>query len=451
MKKKAFTLTELLVVVIIIGILSMVILPRFSGILETRKTAEAENIMRAVRTEQEARCTLDRNYTANEDELSSWPADEGNNYEYGLLASGIMATPTNNRDASYILYMDYGRGRICCDGADCDRLNKSYQNCDVEDADNPPSARAASNDETVTCAAHNAPTICNLVDYQVPCDEKEGYAPGTPGRVRYVVNSDCSGHDRFPECGTVTAACTNGETKDENYVGCGYKTWKECVSGKWEDMEVHNAEYNAEEKADCECETVESLEEPCDPAHPSGPKKTRTFACDTSTGKYTYGEWNTSACPAECTNTEEKAACDAAASSGAGWDPVHCKCLCQGQYDEWDGTRCRGCISNSMEEIDYCHYGCGSHCQSGGIWNNEQCKCFCKAGHKKHTNSDGWVYCEEDAGSSGDLNECYKIYGPGSSICSILDPEQGDPGDPNDPENNLGEDEYWYWRDDGDY
>lgn len=64
-KKKAFTLTELLVVVIIIGVLSAVVLPKFNKIIETRKTTEAEELMAAVRTEQEKRCALDKDYLAD--------------------------------------------------------------------------------------------------------------------------------------------------------------------------------------------------------------------------------------------------------------------------------------------------------------------------------------------------------------------------------------------------
>ena len=60
-KKKAFTLTELLVVVIVIGVLSAVVLPKFNKVIETRKTTEAEEMMAAVRTEQERRCSLDKN------------------------------------------------------------------------------------------------------------------------------------------------------------------------------------------------------------------------------------------------------------------------------------------------------------------------------------------------------------------------------------------------------
>ena len=91
MKKKAFTLTEVLVVVVIIGVLAAVVLPRFTKVLEARRTTEAEDIMRAVRTEQEARCMLDKNYTAQKKDLASFPVNEGNNYTYAFNTVGMEA------------------------------------------------------------------------------------------------------------------------------------------------------------------------------------------------------------------------------------------------------------------------------------------------------------------------------------------------------------------------
>ena len=125
MKKRAFTLTELLVVVVIIGVLAAVVLPKFTRVIETRRTTEAEGIMRAVRSEQEARCTLDKSYTDNREELSSWPRRQGSNYTYTLAASGMSATRRNN---TYTLWTAYNDGHICCTGEGCDGLGK-YDTC----------------------------------------------------------------------------------------------------------------------------------------------------------------------------------------------------------------------------------------------------------------------------------------------------------------------------------
>ena len=55
MNKKAFTLVELLAVVVIIGILAAIVLPKFNKITNAQRTLEAERVMGAIRTEQEAR------------------------------------------------------------------------------------------------------------------------------------------------------------------------------------------------------------------------------------------------------------------------------------------------------------------------------------------------------------------------------------------------------------
>ena len=69
-KKKAFTLTELLIVVIVIGVLSAAVLPKFNKVIETRKTTEAEDLMASVRTEQEKRCALDKRYLTQMSEMT---------------------------------------------------------------------------------------------------------------------------------------------------------------------------------------------------------------------------------------------------------------------------------------------------------------------------------------------------------------------------------------------
>ena len=91
-RKKAFTLTELLVVVIVIGVLSAVVLPKFSKVVETRKTTEAEELMSAVRTEQEKRCVLDKNYLTDFKAIGDIAASKNSkNYAYSLTSTGMEA------------------------------------------------------------------------------------------------------------------------------------------------------------------------------------------------------------------------------------------------------------------------------------------------------------------------------------------------------------------------
>ena len=100
-KKKAFTLTELLVVVIVIGVLSAVVLPKFNKVIETRKTTEAEEMMAAVRTEQERRCSLDKNYTTDAAAVNLASLNT-KNFNYTLKNTGIEAASTGKYKLSFV-------------------------------------------------------------------------------------------------------------------------------------------------------------------------------------------------------------------------------------------------------------------------------------------------------------------------------------------------------------
>lgn len=128
--KKAFTLTELLVVVIVIGILSAAVLPKFSKVVETRKTTEAEELMGAIRMLQEERCALDKRYLKDFSKISDIVKNATTkNFQLTLQNSGVTAASKGKY--SYSLQMpSYADGRLCCSGSDCDKLNKSYRDCD---------------------------------------------------------------------------------------------------------------------------------------------------------------------------------------------------------------------------------------------------------------------------------------------------------------------------------
>ncbi len=209
MKKKAFTLTELLVVVVIIGVLSAVVLPKFTKVLQTRKTTEAENIMAAVRNEQEARCMVGRDYVGQNEigKLASLPKATSKNYTYTLDAQGITATA---KDGNYTLQIpSYTDGRICCSGAGCDGLNKDYPKCD------------SFTPEQATC---EVPIPCTGED----CGENQEQEP------------ECSVPSQTTETKTETCGCNGAGTKTGTRTfdseSCSWSdwAWTECTEKETE-------------------------------------------------------------------------------------------------------------------------------------------------------------------------------------------------------------------------
>ena len=204
--RRAFTLTELLIVVIVIGVLSAVTLPKFNRVIENRKVTEAEEMMSAVRTEQERRCTLDQNYTTNFSALSDVIASANTknytyntkNYTYSLQAQGISAKSTSGDYTLKIL--SYEDGSYCCTGDGCKKLNKNYPDC------------ATLNFPTSNCVGTEGGTT--------PPGGEPTPPGGEPTPVEPVEPEE-------PEC-------ADGEVQgSQTCNGCGTQTTQKCVGGKW--------------------------------------------------------------------------------------------------------------------------------------------------------------------------------------------------------------------------
>ena len=286
--KRAFTLTELLIVVIVIGVLSAVTLPKFNRVIENRKVTEAEEMMSAVRTEQERRCTLDQNYTTNFDSLSDVIASANTkNYTYSLQPQGISAK--SNRGDYTLKILSYEDGSYCCTGEGCKKLNKNYPDC------------AGLSFPESACAG----------------TEGEVTPPGTE-----------------PE---ETPECTDGAVQgSQSCNGCGTQTTQKCVGGKWVaslgscSKTVEDCSPRCPAKPDdvvknCECGTVTASHK-CDastnyqwvqeefPACPSKPTdstetcsdgktvRTKTYSCVNNV--WTAGAWDKECPAAGCTEPQ---------------------------------------------------------------------------------------------------------------------------------------------------
>ena len=196
MKKKAFTLTELLVVVVIIGVLSAVVLPKFTKVLETRKTTEAEEMMTAIRNEQEARCTISKNYTDINKIHAYKDSSVSPNFTYENNAEGVGMIATAKGKNYQLEIPSYVDGRICCSGNYCDELNKSYPKCN-ELTDLVPGNQECS----VPLADEEEPEEepCTLTEQDLTC-QAAGYPEGYTGHVLKKVNASCAYYTAEDTC-----------------------------------------------------------------------------------------------------------------------------------------------------------------------------------------------------------------------------------------------------------
>lgn len=255
-RKKAFTLTELLVVVIVIGVLSAVVLPKFNKVIETRKTTEAEEMMAAVRAEQEKRCALGKNYISDLTQMTDIiPATNTKNYLYSVNKTGTGIEAQSKGKYSYTLQMpSYADGRLCCENeAECLKLNKDY------------------------------PLCSDLI-----------------ARADYQSGSDCA-----PETAPTVIECSGSSTQTCGCLGKGTQT-RICdtTTGTWSSWGSCSASDL------CDCTQITGAQPSADTETCNGcGTRSRSYTCNTENGVWEPGVWSTcSKTEAECTEPEDPCA-----------------------------------------------------------------------------------------------------------------------------------------------
>ena len=265
--KKAFTLAELLIVVLVLGVLATVSVPKMKKVLETRKTTEAENMLTALRTEQEKRCSLGQDYLTDKNQLPILAqADQSKNYTYQLTAAGASAISKNG---NYTIQMrSYRDGTLCCD--DCDGLNKDYPKCPTTPIvdECAPIKTCSGTPQTRSCGCGDAGSqtqTCNTVTGEY----EWGSCTGAP--------EICPCVDNPSSMPVVTEACgTNGcGTRTKLYTCDAKLDW---VEDRWSECDTSACPASAcsgtPQTRSCGCKAL----------------GTQTQTCNENTGQWVWGE-----------------------------------------------------------------------------------------------------------------------------------------------------------------
>ncbi|TBR15250.1 prepilin-type N-terminal cleavage/methylation domain-containing protein [bacterium] len=118
--RKGFTLIELIVVIIIVGILAMIGFSQYSKVVEKGRTAEAKSVLGSLRTAEAAYSLENGAYTAT---ITNLPVEAPtacvttHYYSYSANAAGLLTAArctaggkTPNATASYTVTLDTATG-----------------------------------------------------------------------------------------------------------------------------------------------------------------------------------------------------------------------------------------------------------------------------------------------------------------------------------------------------
>lgn len=436
--KKGFTLTEVLVVILIISVLAAIVYPMYTKVITKSRAVEAINLLEMVRSKQLQKFARDKAYyttvaglgqlTSSEEQSVEGPVLKVKDYTISLNTdkSCMTASYVKNGQSIFSFSSSYERSGLGCTGDICSSFgNIIGTSQDVCNCGNKTCSNGETLDEnTCECKCFRG---CNQGG---KCFDPYGGGESRPcasGCGTETSTSSCGGAVWTGSCGApylkypISEACSGGGTRTRSCTSdCGGGScgvWSACTGGKTPcpascpaGQKRDTAVANQEDGACCVAKTA------CPASCPTGQKRdtsisysedgsccTAQSACPATceAGKkrnpsVNYTEQGEcciakTACPATCADGEERDTSISYTEDGSCCKSKTCdespKSLCESSMGTWDGGKACACDCGSTKTWSVAN---GCECTNaadktlctngGGSWNHASCACSCGTG-----------------------------------------------------------------------